>query len=419
VKQVQAFLGFANFYRRFVRGYSEVAKPLTQLTGKAGWTWGDEQRVAFQKIKDRIAQDTVLVLPNDHGKFRLEADASEGATGAVLSQQQEGQWRPVAFMSHGLTEAERNYEIYDKEMLAIMLSLDEWRALLMGADETFEIFTDHQNLQYFKKPQKLNCRQARWMTELSEYDFTLHHRPGALNRKADLLSRRADHDQGKNDNENVTLLKPEYFRVTEFEIESVDKDLISQIESVKKIDTSVKLALEKSLPDWKREGNLIFYREQIYVPRNDELREQIIKLHHDTPLAGHPGEQSTQEKIERNFFWPRLGNQVRNYVRTCEDCQRTRVKRSRQGLLNPHNIAKEPWEEVSMDLIGPLPESNGFDAIQVWVDTHSKMIHAEPTNMEVTSEGIARLTRDRVIRYHGVPRKIISDRDPRYVSKFM
>jgi reverse transcriptase-like protein len=141
----------------------------------------------------------------------VEADASEGAVGAVLSQEQEGQWRPVAFMSHGLSETERNYEIYDKEMLAIMLALEEWRSILMGADETFEILTDHKNLEYFRQPQKINRRQARWIGELSQYDFTLTHRPGALNRKADLLSRRSDHDQGTNDNENVVLLKPEYF----------------------------------------------------------------------------------------------------------------------------------------------------------------------------------------------------------------
>jgi len=160
VKQVQAFLGFTNFYRRFIRGYSELAKPLTRLTGKGGWVWGNEQRQAFTGIKSRVAEDAVLALPADDGKFRLEADASEGAIGAVLSQIQDGTWRPVGFMSHSLSGTERNYEFYDKEMLAIMAALEEYRPFLMGAKETFEIFTDHQNLEYFKKPQKLNRRQA-------------------------------------------------------------------------------------------------------------------------------------------------------------------------------------------------------------------------------------------------------------------
>ncbi len=101
---------------------------------------------------------------------------------------------------------ERNYEIYDKELLAIMLALDEWRHYLMGAAQDFEIWTDHQNLQYFQKPQKLNRRQARWVTELAEYHFSLHHKPGASNKKADLLSRRPDHEQGKEDNDEVIVL---------------------------------------------------------------------------------------------------------------------------------------------------------------------------------------------------------------------
>jgi hypothetical protein len=96
-------------------------------------------------------------------------------------------------------------------MLAIMLALDEWRQMLMGVQQTFEVLTDHQNLEYFRKLQKLNRRQARWITELAEYNFTLQHRAGALNKKVDLLSRRSDHDQGKSDNENVVMLKPDHF----------------------------------------------------------------------------------------------------------------------------------------------------------------------------------------------------------------
>jgi hypothetical protein len=114
-------------------------------------------------------------------------------------------------MLHGLNETERNYKIYDKEMLAIMLALEEWRQMLLGARQEFEILMDHQNLQYFKKPQKLNRRQVCWIIELAQYDFLLRHRPGALNKQADLLSCCADHDQGKEDNQDVVLLKPEYF----------------------------------------------------------------------------------------------------------------------------------------------------------------------------------------------------------------
>ncbi len=120
-----------------------------------------------------MAEDVILAIPNDDDPFRVEADASEGAVGAVLSQQQNGVWRPVAFMSKSLSTTERNYEIYDKELLAIMLALSEWRHYLMGAAQDIEIWTDHQNLQYFRLPQKLNRRQACWLMELAEYHFVL------------------------------------------------------------------------------------------------------------------------------------------------------------------------------------------------------------------------------------------------------
>ena len=195
--------------------------------------------------------------------------------------------------------------------------------------------------------------------------------------------------------------------------------MLESIKSTRQLDTSVKQALEKSLPGWRKDGDLILYKDKIYVPRDEQLREKIIRLHHDTPLVGHPGEYRTQELVERKYWWPRMGNQIKEYIRTCDACQRTRWRQRTHGLLKPHDVPNGPWETISMDLIGPLPPSNGFDAIQVWVDTFTKRIHVEPVSIKIKSEGVAKLTRDRIVRYHGVPRKIISDRDPRYVSEFM
>jgi hypothetical protein len=287
VKEVQSFLGFVNFYRKFVLGYSEVAKPLTALTGKKDWTWGDDQREAFKKLKDRIAQQVTLMMPNDEAPFILECDASDRAVGSILSQEVNGELRPVAFMSHALSETERNYEVHDRELLAIMIALDEWRHLLIGSKEPVKIWTDHLNLTYFHQPQKLNRRQARWVTELAEYNYTLHHRKGVLNRKADLLSRRAGHPGVEDDNKDVTLLKESHFRNIEFEKESPASEIMDKIKGCSKIDSSVLNALKKELPGWKKEEDVIYYKEKIYVPRDEELREEIIRLHHDTPMAGH------------------------------------------------------------------------------------------------------------------------------------
>ena len=150
------FLGFANYYRRFIKDFSKIAKPLTTLTGNEQWIWNSNQLSAFEQIKKRICSEPVLTIPIDNAPYRLEADASDYASGAVLSQKINDKWHPIAYMSKAFNETERNYEIYDKEMLAIMHALDEWRQYLMGTSEPFEIWTDHKNLQYFRKPQKLN-----------------------------------------------------------------------------------------------------------------------------------------------------------------------------------------------------------------------------------------------------------------------
>src|SRR3954469_8892804 len=153
----------------------------------------------------------VLAMPKDEEPFMIECNASEGALGAILSQKQEDKWRPVAFLSKMLNLTERNYEIYDKELLVIITAFDKWQQYLIGTKE-IEVFMDHQNLMYFRKPQKLNRRQARWVTELAQFNFSLKHQPSCLNSKADLLSRCADHDMGQNDNQDITILKGEWFR---------------------------------------------------------------------------------------------------------------------------------------------------------------------------------------------------------------
>ena len=156
VKDVESFLGFANFYRCFIQNFSHIAKPLNELKGKKEWKWEEEHQKAFEELKERITSQPVLALPRKEGKFRVETDASGHAIGGVLSQEQERKWKPIAFLSRMMQPAEMNYEIYDKELLAIVEALSKWRQYLLDAAETFEIWTDHENLKYFREPHKLN-----------------------------------------------------------------------------------------------------------------------------------------------------------------------------------------------------------------------------------------------------------------------
>ena len=162
VKDIQKFLGLVNYYHRFIEGFASVARPLHDMVKKdEKWEWTEKQEEVFKELKEQFTKELVLAAPDINKKIRMEVDISDYAMGGVLSMEREdGKWRPVAFLSKSLNETERNYEIHDKEMLAIIRGLESWRHLLEGVQFKFEIWTDHKNLEYFIKVQKLNQRQA-------------------------------------------------------------------------------------------------------------------------------------------------------------------------------------------------------------------------------------------------------------------
>ncbi|SJL01309.1 uncharacterized protein ARMOST_04629 [Armillaria ostoyae] len=404
-KELQSFLGFTNFYQHFIKDYSAIVHPMTKLTGKEVWTWGTAQQVVFQRLKDQLARNIILAIPTEKGQFHVEADASEGTIGAVLSQEQDGKWRPVAFLSKALTITERNYEIYNKELLAIMLALDEWRHYLMGATVDFEIWTDHQNLQYFRKPQKINHHQARWVTELAEYHFTLHHKPGASNKKADLLSRRADHPQGQDDNDKIIVLAPKHFRAMIMPTtDETHEHIKSATRNPQKWDQGIANSLnhEKGIQE---KDSLLYYDKRIYIPQDSAVRGKVISHCHDHITAGHPGIKKTKELILRDYWWPKLKKDVETYVQGCKTCVRTKAStQARRAPLHPNEIPSEPWTHISVDMITGLILCKGFDAILVIVDCFSKAIIPIACKTTLSSEGWA---------------KILHNKRAKFVSKFL
>jgi len=273
----------------FIEGFATVARLLHDLVRKdKKWEWTEKEEKAFKELKERFTKEPVLAAPDIDKKIRIEVDASDYATGGVLSMECEDRlWRPVAFLSKSLNKTERNYEIHDKEMLAIIRGLEAWRHLLEGAQTKFEIWMDHKNLEYFMKVQKLNRRQARWALYLSRFDFTLKHVAGAKMGKVDGLSRRADWKVGiDKDNENQIFIKDHWIRnMYEVVVEEPEVDLLEKIKKMRSKDEDIVRIVEEMKKtgvkelrgnEWKIEGDLVLKEGKVYVLKDEELRTEII-----------------------------------------------------------------------------------------------------------------------------------------------
>ena len=326
---------------------------------------------------------------------------------------------------------ERNYEIHDKEMLGVIRCLKAWRHFLEGARVKFKIWTDHKNLEYFMSSQNLNRRQARWALYLSRFSFTLKHVPGSKMGKADGLSRRSDWEKGgEGDNKERTLLKPEWvqkIRAGEVIVEGIDiLDKIRKSEAkdneVIKVVEEIKKAGVKMLRDeeWREEDGLMLKEGKVYVPKDEALRVEIIRLHHDMPMGGHGGQWKMAEMVTQNFWWPGVTREVKRYVEGCDACQRNKNRTEQPaGKLMPNSIPDKAWTHISAGFITKLPLAQGYNRILVVVDWFTKMAHFVPTTEKTMAEGLARLFRDNVWQLHGLPESIISDRGPQFMAGLM
>jgi len=190
------FIGFANFYRRFIKDWSKICKGMNDLTKKdVKWQWNKAAQKSFELLKAQFEGASILIHANSTRQFLIEADASEFAIGGILSQEgKDGHIHPISFYSKTMQPAERNYDIYDKELLAVIQCLKEWRHHLEGAVEQIKIITDHKNLEWFLTTKQLTRRQARWAEFIADFDLIIVYRPGKESGKPDALSRRPDHE---------------------------------------------------------------------------------------------------------------------------------------------------------------------------------------------------------------------------------
>ncbi|SPC65785.1 related to pol protein [Ustilago sp. UG-2017b] len=461
IHDIQRFLGFANFYRRFIAHFTRIAKPLTSLVKPTErfkkFELPEEAQQAFHKLIRAFASAGVLQHFDYHLPTRLETDASDFAIAGVLKQEHEGRWHPVAFYSRKMSSAEKNYEIHDKELLAVVSCLTQWRHMLAGLPHQLVILTDHEALKYFKSQHRITGRQARWAVLLADFDFILQYRPGDKGGEPDALTRRADmQPAGEEQEHNVRqLLPPRVFKETEdpgstlvapmLSMESIAskglKDLVKIFQPLDEELQEIHLKKPFEVKDdlWYSGGRLVIPKVTMPGRTNnrhsrsakevdvqslsvEHLRFMVMTQCHDGITAGHVGRDATIKAAQRHYWWPSMTAWIADYVASCPVCARYKAPRHRPyGLLQPLATPDRPWGSISLDFIEGLPPSKKhdtktYDSILVIVDRLTKYAILAPTHKTVTAKQTAVLLHGHMVRLFGYPDHMVSDRGRQFIS---
>jgi hypothetical protein len=409
-KHILSFLGLCGYYRTFIENFSQIALPMTELLKETReWKWDEREEESFRQLQQAMSKAPVLASPDPTRNFIVTTDASDFAIGAALSQQFDCGNRPIAFYSKKLSPAESNYPVHEKELLAVIQALKEWRCFLDG--QHFTVITDHKSLIYLQTQPHLSHRQVRWLEFLSLFNFTIQYKPGKTNLVADALSRRHDHEPLGSEVSSICTLGT--------------SELYKQIVRCQLDDETCQQVIKGQIPsenesDLKSREGVVFKNNRILVPPVYRIKAQILKVFHDSPVAGHAGTEKTTELIKRELYWHGMDREIKDYVTSCDLCQRNKPSQQLpMGLLKPLEIPKQAWDTITMDFITQLPRTkSGYDSIAVVVDKLSKMVHLIPTHTNVTAPQFAMQFIKEIVRLHGVPRHIISDRDSKFTSHF-
>jgi predicted aspartyl protease len=461
VKGVQSFLGFCNFYRRFIESYGRIAKPLNELTRKdMVFKFTPDCQQAFKQLQNALTTAPLLSHYKPDLETQVETDASDGVIAGVMSQRRDEEWKPVGYFSKTMTPAELNYQIHDKEMLAIVKSLQQWRADLARTNTVVRVWTDHKSLEYFMTTKQLNQRQARWAEVLAEFYFTIAYRPGPKNVLADTLSRREQDVGTQQDIGRVyrtqTLLTPDLLdpRITAelaplviaplavtssgtllspaqeaprepslpLNLGHAPLELIDETLTANKISTSLaeeRAKAKRGDQDWSFRNDCLVWRNRLVVPDEDNLRTRLIDFVHTSIDAAHPGRSKTVSLLSRQFYWPSLRLSVETYIANCHKCRMSTVPRDRApGFLHPLPVPKRPWQHLTMDYKSFLIDRDGYDNLLVVMDRLSKQSISIPCHKTIDARGMAELFLKHIWCREGYPDSIVSDRGPQFISSF-
>ena len=332
VKEVQSFLGFTNFYRKFIEKYSKITSPLTELIRKdQKFKWSPEAQKAFNELKKRFTSQSILMSFNPEKPITLETDASDRAIRAYISQSDDkGCLRPVAFYSRKFSSAEMSYEIHNKELLAIVDTFKQWHVYLKGPKHEVQVYSDHKNLLYFMTMKVLNWRQVRWSEELSQYNFRIHYWKGSENAKADALSQWADYLQDKlvvshtilreNKQENMSFNKQ--FNLTIQVKDDVFENEIWKALKNNKLAQQV-LQIIRDHESFKKKKGLLLFQGLVYV--SVSLQRKLIEESHFNKTHSHQRIDKMIEWLTRTYYFSHMRKKVKEIVQKCNICWRSKA----------------------------------------------------------------------------------------------
>ncbi|SGY78585.1 BQ5605_C008g04896 [Microbotryum silenes-dioicae] len=368
LKELQQFLGFCNFYRRFIEGYSRVIAPLTRLLKKNTPFLLDSAALSsLDRLKQIFTSGAILCHFNPLLPSIIETDASDFAISGILSQVTDGHLRPVAFMSRKMLPAEQNYEIHDKELLAIVECIKIWRHYLEGSQHPFKIYTDHAALQYFQTKRVLTRRQARWSETVNHHKYTIEYRSGSKNNKADTLSRHPVSNQIVNGLNHDSTLHP-YFKL---------------------------------------QDNLLLHHDKIYIPNAEPLKVKLLAQAHDSLLSGHPGQVKTFELLDRNYTCPACDNSSTTTSRPATVVNETnQLIIASTATFNLYQSPQSPGRRSLWIILSTCLRPQDFDCVLVVVDRLTKEAHFIPTHKTDSSRDLARTFLTHVFKLHGLQRTL-------------
>ncbi|WVZ01419.1 hypothetical protein V8G54_027488 [Vigna mungo] len=400
---LRGFLGLTGFYRRFVKGYASIASALTDLLKRDKFLWKDNASQAFQRLKEALTNAPVLSLPRFDHMFIVQTDASGSGMGAVLSQN----GHPIAYFSKQFCPKLQSSSTYIRELCAITSAVQKWRQYLLG--RRFIIQTDQKSIKELLSQTVLTPDQQHYLSKLLGYDFEIQYRPGKCNSAADALSRLSQSQQ-----EHCLLI----LSIPQLDFLSDLKQYLStndEFLSLKQRITTNPI----NFPLYSLTNGLILFKQRIWIPASCPFIPTLLHEYHSTPLAGHPGVARTFGKLAANFFWAKMRQDVHTFVTQCEICQQTKIPAQKPaGLLQPIPPPTKCWEDLSLDFIVGLPPYQGNSTILVVVDRFSKAAHFGMLPRSFSASKVADLFVHMICKLHGLPKSLISDRDPVFLSQF-